>query len=63
MGNRAIYYGAIVLGIIILIVGLLYEFTIVLGPNHPTRGWGAIVVGVVLLLVGIIGMFMARSRS
>lgn len=61
MGNRAIYYGAIVIGIIIGILGILWEANIAIG-YHPTRGPVAIAVGVILIIIGIVGMIMARSR-
>lgn len=61
MGNRAIYYGAIVIGIIIGIIGILWEANIALG-YHPARGPVAIAVGVILIIIGIVGMIMARSR-
>lgn len=61
MGNRAIYYGAIVIGIIIGILGILWEANIAIG-YHPTRGPVAIVVGVILIIIGIVGMILARSR-
>lgn len=59
MGNRAIYYGAIVIGIIIGIIGILWEANIAIG-YHPTRGPVAIAVGVILIIIGIVGMVMAR---
>lgn len=61
MGNRAIYYGAIIIGIIIGILGILWEANIAIG-YHPTRGPVAIAVGVILIIIGIVGMIMARSR-
>lgn len=61
MGNRAIYYGAIVIGIIIGILGILWEANIAIG-YHPTRGPVAIAVGVILIIIGIVGMILSRSR-
>lgn len=62
MGNRAIYYGAIVIGIIVAIVGILWEANIAIG-YHPTRGPVAIAVGVILIIIGIVGLILARSRG
>jgi len=61
MGNRAIYYGAIVIGIIVAILGIFWEANIAIG-YHPTRGPVAIAVGVILIIIGIAGLFLARSR-
>jgi hypothetical protein len=60
--NKSVYIGAIVLGIIALLVGVAYMANIVLG-SHPTRAYAAFGVGVVLLLIGIVGMVMRSRRS
>jgi sulfite exporter TauE/SafE len=59
MGNRAIYYLAIIVGIIVAILGILWEANIAIG-YHPARGPVAIAVGVILIIIGIVGMVMAR---
>ncbi len=60
MRNSTIYIGAIVLGVIALIVGVLY-YTGTLG-DHPTRAYAALGVGAVLVIIGIVGMVVARPR-
>ncbi len=62
MRNPMVYYGAIVLGIIILIGGVFYEANIILG-YHPTRGYVAIAIGAILVIGGIIGAFVSRPSS
>ncbi len=59
--NRTIYYGAIIIGIILIILGILWETNTAIG-YHPARGPVAIVIGVILLIIGFIGMFVARRR-
>ena len=59
MRNTTLYYGAIVLGIIALIIGVLYLTNIMLG-YHPSRAYAAFGIGVVLLIIGIVGAFVAR---
>jgi hypothetical protein len=58
MTNRSLYYGAIVLGIIALAVGIYYSTN-----NHPTRELAGIIVGVILLIVGLVGLFVIIPRS
>ena len=59
MKNLALFYAAIVIGIIVLAVGIYYQ----VGGGHPTRAIAGLVVGAVLLVIGIVGIFMNRSRS
>lgn len=59
MKNPAIFYAAIVIGIVALVVGIYYQ----VGGAHPARAVAGIVVGAILLVVGIVGMFMARSKA
>ena len=59
MKNPAIFYAAIVIGIVALAVGIYYQ----VGGAHPARAVAGLAVGAVLLIVGIVGMFMARSRA
>jgi len=61
MTNPTTYYGAIVLGVIAVIAGVMMLNNIVLG-YHGKLGLGALVVGVLLVILGIVGMFMSRSR-
>jgi len=62
MKNLQLYIGAIVLGVLALIVGVLYLANILLG-HHPTRGYVALGVGVILLLIGIVGMVVNRPKG
>ena len=59
MRNLALFYAAIVIGIIVLAVGIYYQ----VGGGHPTRAIAGLVVGAVLLVIGVVGIFMNRSRS
>jgi hypothetical protein len=59
MKNSAIFYAAIVIGIVALAVGIYYQVS----GGHPTRAIAGLAVGAVLLVVGVVGMFMARSRE
>jgi uncharacterized membrane protein HdeD (DUF308 family) len=60
--NTQLYIGAIVLGVLALIVGVMFIANILLG-YHPTRAYIAFGVGIILLLVGIVGMVSTRSRG
>jgi hypothetical protein len=60
--NTQLYIGAIVLGVLALIVGAMFIANILLG-YHPTRAYVAFGVGIILLIVGIVGMVSTRSRS
>ncbi|MFL5662222.1 MAG: hypothetical protein ACJ8BW_12860 [Ktedonobacteraceae bacterium] len=62
MRNTQLYIGAIVLGVLALIVGVMFIANILLG-YHPTRAYIAFGVGIILLIVGIVGMVSTRSRS
>ena len=59
MRNSALYYGAIVIGIIALAVGIYYQVT----GGHPARAIAGIIVGIILLVGGIVGFFVIRPRS
>lgn len=61
MKNPLLYYGAIVLGVIALVIGILY-LAGSLGV-HPARGIGGVVVGAILLIAGVVGLFMTRSSN
>jgi uncharacterized membrane protein HdeD (DUF308 family) len=60
--NTQLYIGAIVLGVLALIVGVMFIANILLG-YHPTRAYIAFGVGIILLIVGIVGMVSTRSRG
>ena len=61
MRNATRYVAIMVIGIIALVVGVLYQVQ-ALG-YHPTRAIVLIVVGVILLISGIAGMMVTRNRS
>ena len=61
MKNAAIYYAAIALGVIALIVGVLYTAGI-LGVHHA-RGYAGLGVGALLIIVGIVGMVVAKPKA
>jgi uncharacterized membrane protein HdeD (DUF308 family) len=62
MKNLQLYVGAIVLGVLALIVGVFYLVNILLG-YHPTRAYVAIAVGAILLIIGIAGMVVSRPKD
>ncbi len=62
MKNLQLYIGAIVLGVLALIVGVFYLVNILLG-YHPTRAYVAIAVGAILLIIGIAGMVVSRPKG
>ncbi len=59
--NYRLYIGAIVLGVLALIVGVLYLVN-VLG-YHPTRAYIALGVGVILVIIGVVGMVVRKPRG
>lgn len=61
MRNSTRYVAIIVIGIIALVVGVLFQKQ-VLG-YHPTRAIVVITVGVIVLIFGIAGMMVTRNRS
>ena len=61
MRNSTRYVAIIVIGIIALVMGMLFQMQ-VLG-YHPTRAIVVIAVGVILLIFGIAGMMVTRNRS
>lgn len=61
MKNPMLYYAAIALGVIALIVGILY-ITGTLG-THPARGYAGLGVGVLLLIVGVVGMVISKPKA
>lgn len=61
MRNSQLYVGAIVLGVLALIVGVLLLANIF--GTHHTLPYIVLVVGAILVIAGIVGMFSTRSRS
>ena len=61
MRNATRYVAIMVIGIIALVAGVLFQVQ-ALG-YHPTRAIVLIVVGVILLIFGIAGMIVTRNRS
>jgi NO-binding membrane sensor protein with MHYT domain len=59
MKNPALFYAAIVIGIVVLALGIYFQ----VGGAHPARAIAGLVVGAVLLVIGIVGLFMARSKT
>ncbi|HKF35856.1 MAG TPA: hypothetical protein VKB35_03055 [Ktedonobacteraceae bacterium] len=62
MKNLQLYIGAIVLGVLAVVVGVLYVANVALG-YHPTRGYVAIGVGAILVIIGIAGMVASRPKG
>ena len=61
MRRNQLYIGAIVLGVLALILGVLYLANIL--GNHPTRAYVALGAGVILVIIGVVGMMVSRSRG
>jgi uncharacterized membrane protein HdeD (DUF308 family) len=61
MRNSTLYIAIVVIGIIGLVVGVLYQVQ-ALG-YHPTRAIAGIAAGVILIIIGIAGMVVTRNRS
>ncbi|MGH2482616.1 MAG: hypothetical protein ACRDHW_23465 [Ktedonobacteraceae bacterium] len=61
MRNTTLYGAIIVIGIIALIIGVLYQVN-VLGV-HPTRAIAGIAAGIILIIIGIAGMMVTRNRG
>ena len=59
MKNPAIFYAAIVIGIVGLAVGVYYQ----VGGAHPARAVAGLIVGAVLVIAGVVGLFMTRSKA
>jgi uncharacterized membrane protein HdeD (DUF308 family) len=55
---KGLFYAALGIGIILLIVGVVFEVT-----KHPARGLASLIVGAILLVAGIVGMVMARPKT
>jgi uncharacterized membrane protein HdeD (DUF308 family) len=61
MRNSQLYIGAIVLGVLALVVGLLLLANL-FGAHH-TLPYIALVVGAVLVIIGVAGMVVTRRRG
>jgi len=61
MRNSILYVAIIIVGIIALVVGVLYQAN-VLGV-HPTRAIAGIAAGIILIIIGIAGMVVTRNRG
>jgi uncharacterized membrane protein HdeD (DUF308 family) len=61
MRNATLYIVIMVIGIIALVLGVLYQVQ-ALG-YHPTRAIAGIAAGIILLIIGIAGMMVTRNRS
>jgi uncharacterized membrane protein HdeD (DUF308 family) len=61
MTNSQIYIGAIVLGILALVVGILLLANIF--GTHHTLPYIVLVVGAILVIVGIVGMVVMRRKG
>jgi len=60
MSSNQLYLGAIILGILGILIGVLY-LTNILG-SHPTRAYVALGAGVILLVIGIAAMVIRRPN-
>jgi uncharacterized membrane protein HdeD (DUF308 family) len=63
MRNSTLYVVIIVIGIIALVAGVLYQVQALGLGYHPTRAIAGIAAGVILLIIGIAGMLVTRGRS
>lgn len=63
MRNAQLFIGAIVLGVLALIVGVLYLPSLNVLGDHPTRSVAAFIIGAILIIIGLVGMMLMRSRS
>lgn len=62
MKHPRLNQGAIGLGMLVFIVGLLYQFNLLLG-YHPARATVAIIVGATLVVVGLVGQILGSARG
>jgi uncharacterized membrane protein HdeD (DUF308 family) len=61
MRNSQLYIGAIVLGVLALVVGVMLLAN--LFGTHHTLPYIVLVVGAVLVIVGVVGMVVTRRRG
>lgn len=61
MKNATRYVAIMVIGIIALVVGVLFQVQIL--GYYPTRAIVLIAIGVILLISGIVGMMVTRNRN
>jgi len=62
MKNPAIFYGAIAVGIIAILVGVYY-IALSVHPFHPVRAYSGLGIGILLLIIGVVGLFMAKPKA
>jgi 1,4-dihydroxy-2-naphthoate octaprenyltransferase len=60
--NPIVFYAAIALGVIAVIVGVLYTAGIIPG-HHAARGYAGLGVGAVLVIAGLVGMFVLKPKA
>ncbi len=56
-----LYIGAIVLGVLAIVLGVLYLANVI--GYHPARAYAALGAGVILVIIGVVGMMVSRSRG
>jgi uncharacterized membrane protein len=61
MKNYQLYIGAIVLGVLALVLGVLYQANIL--GYHPTRAYVALGAGAILVIIGVVGMVVNRPKG
>lgn len=62
MKHPRLNQGTIWLGVLVFIVGLLYQFNLLLG-YHPARATIAIILGATLVVIGLVGQILGRARG
>lgn len=60
MNTKTISYIVAVVGIIILAVGVYWDF---IKGDHHTRGLVALIVGIVVLIAGLVGAFVLKPKA
>lgn len=61
MRNATLYVVIMLIGVIALVVGVLYQVQAF--GYHPARAIAGIAAGIILLIIGIAGMMVTRSRD
>jgi uncharacterized membrane protein HdeD (DUF308 family) len=61
MKNATIYYAAIAIGVIALILGILFQVH-VFGTHH-ILGYAGLGVGILLIIVGVVGMVVSKPKA
>lgn len=60
MNTKTISYVVAVVGIVVLGLGVYWDF---LKHDHPTRGLVSLIAGVVLLIAGLVGAFVLKPKA